>query len=58
MPLDPQARALREAGVPVTLTRYNGMIHGFFGMASVIGQAKIAIAEAASALRLAFAGHR
>jgi acetyl esterase/lipase len=52
------AARLREAGVPVTLTRYNGMIHGFFGMASVIDQAKIAIAEAASALRMAFAHPR
>jgi len=51
------AERLEEAGVPVTLTRYNGMIHGFFGMGSVIDQARIAIAEAASALRLAFAGH-
>jgi len=49
------AARLKEAGVPVTLSRYNGMIHGFFGMASVIDQAKMAIAEAASALRMAFA---
>ncbi len=52
------AARLREAGVPVQQTRYDGMIHGFFGMGSVIDQAKTAIAEAASALRVAFEGHR
>jgi acetyl esterase len=48
------AARLREAGVPVRLTRYPGMIHGFFGMASMIDQAKTAIAEAGTALRRAF----
>jgi len=52
------AARLRAAGVPVQLTRYDGMIHGFFGMSSLLDQAQIAIAEAASALRLAFATHR
>ncbi|HVO27892.1 MAG TPA: alpha/beta hydrolase [Candidatus Margulisiibacteriota bacterium] len=49
------AARLSEAGVAVQLTRYNGMIHGFFGMASVIDRAKTAIDEAAAALRAAFA---
>jgi acetyl esterase len=49
------AARLRDAGVPVQLTRYDGMIHGFFGMSSVMDQAQIAIAEAASAMRVAFA---
>ncbi len=48
------AARLEEAGVPVRLTRYNGMIHGFFGMASVMDRATTAIAEAAAALRAAF----
>lgn len=48
------AARLKEVGVPVKLTRYPGMIHGFFGMASVINQAKVAIADAAGALRSAF----
>jgi len=51
------AARLKSAGVAVQLTRYHGMIHGFFGMASVVDQAKVAIAEAASALRVAFASH-
>jgi len=49
------AARLKEAGVAVKLTRYDGMIHGFFGMASVIDRATTAIGEAAAALRSAFA---
>jgi acetyl esterase/lipase len=49
------AARLREAGVPVTLTRYDGMVHGFFGMGALLDQAKTAVAEAAGALRAAFA---
>jgi acetyl esterase len=49
------ARRLEEAGVPVTLTRYDGMIHGFFGMAGALGRGRDAIDEAARALRAAFA---
>jgi acetyl esterase len=49
------AARLKEAGVPVRLTRYDGMIHGFFGMASVMDRATTAIGEAAAALRAAFA---
>jgi acetyl esterase len=47
------AARLREADVPVTLTRYDGMIHGFFGMAPLLDQGKQAVAEAATALRAA-----
>jgi acetyl esterase len=49
------AERLADAGVPVTLTRYDGMIHGFFRMPGVLDRANDAIAEAASALREAFA---
>jgi acetyl esterase/lipase len=49
------AARLREAGVPVRLTRYDGMIHAFFGMPTVFAQARTALAEAAAALRAAFA---
>jgi acetyl esterase len=49
------ARRLREAGVPTTLTRYDGMIHGFFAMGPLLAQGAKAVAEAAAALRRAFA---
>ncbi len=44
------ARKLEEAGVPVTLTRYDGMIHGFFRMTAKLDQAKRALEEVAGAL--------
>ncbi len=49
------AARLREAGVPVTLTRYHGMIHGFFGMHQLLEQGTKALAEAGAALRAALA---
>ena len=49
------AAKLQEAGVSVTATRYNGMIHGFFTMAGIMDQSKVAIAEAVAALKTAFA---
>jgi acetyl esterase/lipase len=45
---------LTEAGVPTRLTRYDGMIHGFFGMGDVLDQAKDAMRQAAAALRQSF----
>jgi len=48
------AARLQEAGVPVQVTRYHGMIHGFFGMSALLDQAKTAIQEATAALRSAF----
>jgi len=44
---------LKDAGVPVTITRYDGMTHGFVGIPYDKGRQ--AIAESCSALRAAFA---
>ncbi len=44
------ARRLAEAGVRVTLTRYQGMVHGFFAMAGTFDDGAAAIAEAAGQL--------
>jgi acetyl esterase len=49
------ARRLREAGVPVTLTRYDGLIHGFMRMPAVIERANDAIDEVAASVRAALA---
>ncbi|HWP66844.1 MAG TPA: alpha/beta hydrolase [Candidatus Limnocylindria bacterium] len=49
------ARRLEAAGVPTTLRRYDGQIHGFFTMGALIDRARDALAEAASALRAALA---
>jgi acetyl esterase len=46
---------LREAGVAVEHTRYDGMVHGFFGMKVLIAQAAAAVDQAAAALRRALA---
>lgn len=46
---------LQAAGVPVTIRRYPGMIHGFFGMAQILDQGKKAVEETCQTLREAFA---
>ncbi len=46
---------LREAGVPVTISRYDGMVHGFLSLAAGLDGGRRGIDEAASALRAAFA---
>lgn len=45
------AERLREAGVPVTLTRYPGMIHPFFSMPGAIADARKAFDQIADAIR-------
>ena len=47
---------LREAGVPVKLSRYDGMIHAFFSMSGLLDKGEQAVAEAAGTLRAAFGG--
>jgi len=58
-PLRPQAEAYRDllasAGVPVTFRRYEGMIHGYFGLDSLFEIAGEAMTDAGSALREALA---
>lgn len=46
---------LRGAGVDATVSRYEGMIHGFFGMTAAVDKAREAMGEAANALKAAFA---
>ena len=48
------AEALASAGVSVTSTTYDGVFHGFFSMQAMIDQAKVAVGDAAVALRAAF----
>jgi acetyl esterase len=45
------AHRLRAEGVPVELTRYDGMAHGFFTMSGVLADARRAVAQAAEFLR-------
>ncbi|MEE9284344.1 MAG: alpha/beta hydrolase [Dehalococcoidia bacterium] len=47
---------LSEAGVPTVCSRYDGMIHGFFGMIEAIDRSREAIKEASTTLKRAFAG--
>ena len=49
------AAKLRDAGVPATAHRYDGMLHGFLSMAAILPQGRAAIDEAAVAIRNAVA---
>ena len=48
-------KRLEQAGVPVTTSRYDGMVHGFFSMTGVLDAGRQAMAEAAAAVQLALA---
>ena len=45
------AQRLQQAGVPVTVNRYPGMIHGFVSMRGVLSGGRQAITETAQFLR-------
>jgi acetyl esterase len=47
------AERLRESGVKTQTSRYDGMIHGFYGMDLLLPKATEAIDESVSALRRA-----
>jgi acetyl esterase len=47
------AARLAAAGVPTTLTRYDGAVHTFFQMGGITGIGAEAVAQAAAALRAA-----
>jgi acetyl esterase len=51
------ARTLRDAGVPVTLRRHEGLVHGFVNMLSLAPVARAAMHETATALRLGLRAH-
>jgi acetyl esterase len=48
------AKRLEEAGVPVTASRYDGQIHGFFTMPAILEGGRKAMTEACAALKTAF----
>jgi acetyl esterase len=48
------ARRLADAGVKVELSRYPGMVHGFFAMAGTVDAGRVANAQAAEQLRAWF----
>ncbi len=45
------AKRLQEAGVPVTISRYPGMVHGFVSMRGVVSGGRQAIKEAADFIK-------
>src|SRR5207249_184361 len=49
------AAKLSQAGVPVTLTRYPGQVHGFFRLTPILDSARAAVDEVVGALRKIFA---
>lgn len=50
------AAKLDAAGVPATAKRYDGLIHGFFGMGSIIPEVNAAVDDAGAALKAALHG--
>ena len=48
------AKRLRDAGVPVTMTRYDGMIHAFFALGGIMDDGRAAMKQVGDALRDSF----
>jgi len=48
------AQKLQSAGVPVTLKRYKGMVHGFFQMAGLVDEGRLAIEKVGETLKAHF----
>jgi acetyl esterase len=48
------AARLKDEGVPVTITQYDGMVHGFMSMATEVDRANDAIDECADMLKSIF----
>lgn len=49
------AKQLQAAGIPVTMKRYEGVPHEFFGWSAVVAKSKTAMQEAVTALKAAYA---
>lgn len=49
------AQRLQEAGCTVSQSRYDGLVHGFFGMQDTVAASRPALSEAVTALRAALA---
>ena len=52
------AKTLASAGVPVTQSRYPGMIHAFFRFTHLMDSARAAVAEVVAALQKAWGTNR
>ncbi|WP_209123313.1 alpha/beta hydrolase [Alkalihalobacillus sp. BA299] len=52
------AERLKEAGVPVELTRYDGQIHGFLWMPVIMDDAKKGVEQIATALKKQFSSRQ
>jgi len=48
---------LRQAGVPTAIRRYDGMIHGFFGLTGILDKADFALDEACTWLKRCLAAN-